>query len=163
LIRTKPELIVENMFLRQQLIVLERHVKQPTFTPFDRGLLVLLASRLRHWKQALHIIKPETLLKWHRQGFKRFWKHKSQGQTRQPRIADETIALINRMAVENRRWGTKRIRGELLKLGLRVNRGTIRRYMQHARRRLPPQHSCPCIDGKSTARYSYCLYSSSLY
>ena len=77
LIRTKPELIVENMFLRQQLIVLERHVKQPTFTPFDRGLLVLLASRLRHWKQALHIIKPETLLKWHRQGFKRFWKQQS--------------------------------------------------------------------------------------
>jgi putative transposase len=102
LIRTKLELIAENMFLRQQLIVLERHVKRPTFTPFDRGLLVLLASRLRYWKQALHIIKPETLLKWHRQGFKLFWKHKSQGQARQPRIADETIALIKRMAVENR-------------------------------------------------------------
>jgi putative transposase len=72
LIRTKPELIVENMFLRQQLIVLDRHVKQSTFTPFDCGLLVLLASRLRYWKQALHIIKPETLLKWHRQGFKLF-------------------------------------------------------------------------------------------
>jgi putative transposase len=141
LIRSKCELIAENAFLRQQLIVLERQVKQPAFTPFDRSLLVLLASRVPFWKQALLLIKPETLLKWHRQGFKLFWKHKSQGQARQPRIAEETIALIKRMAVENRRWGTKRIRGELLKLGLRVNRGTIRHYMQQARRRLPPQHS----------------------
>jgi putative transposase len=141
LLRSKRELIAENAFLRQPLIVLERHVKQPTFTPFDRGLLVLLASRLRYWKQALHIIKPETLLKWHRQGFKLFWKYKSQGQIRQPRIAEETIALINRMAVENRRWGTKRIRGELLKLGLQVNRGTIRRYMRQARREIPPRHT----------------------
>jgi putative transposase len=141
LIRSKSELIAENALLRQQLIVVERHVKQPTFTPFDRGLLVLLASRVPYWKQALLLVKPETLLKWHRQAFKLFWKHKSQGQARQPRIAEETIALIKRMAVENRRWGTKRIRGELLKLGLRVNRGTIRRYMQQARRRLPPQHA----------------------
>ncbi len=65
LIRTKPELIAENALLRQQLIVLDRQVKHPTFTPFDRGLLVVLASRLPHWKQALLIVKPETLLKWH--------------------------------------------------------------------------------------------------
>jgi hypothetical protein len=80
LIRTKPELIAENAFLRQQLIVLKRQVKHPTFTPFDRGLLVVLASRISHWKQALLAIKPETLLKWYRQGFKLFWRHKSQGQ-----------------------------------------------------------------------------------
>jgi putative transposase len=86
LLRTKPELIAENALLRQQLIVLERQVKHPTFTPFDRGLLVVLASRLPHWKQALLIVKPETLLKWHRCGFKLFWRHKSQGQVRQPRI-----------------------------------------------------------------------------
>ncbi len=62
LIRTKPELIAEYALLRQQLIVLERQVKQPTFTPFDRGLLVVLASRLPHWKQALLIVKLDTLL-----------------------------------------------------------------------------------------------------
>src|SRR5262249_41200035 len=77
----------------------------------------------------------------HRQGFKLFWKHKAQGVARPPRLDEETIALIKRMAVENRRWGTKRIRGELLKLGLCVNRGTIRRYIEQARRRLPPEHS----------------------
>ncbi len=80
LIRTKPELIAENALLRQQLIVLERQEKHPTFTPFDRGLLVVLASRLPHWKQALLIVKPDTLLKWHRRGFKLFWRHTSQSR-----------------------------------------------------------------------------------
>jgi putative transposase len=121
--------------------VLECQVKHPTFTPLDRGLLVVLASRLPHWNQALLIIKPDTLLKWHRRGFKLFWRRKSQGPARQPRIDEETIALIKRMAVENRWWGTKRIQGELLKLGLPVNRGTIRRYMRQARRETPPRHT----------------------
>ncbi len=90
LMRTRPELIAENALLRQQLIVLERQVKHPTFTPLDRGLLVMLASRLPHWRQALLIVKPDTLLRWHRQGFKLFWKHKSQGQARPPRIDTES-------------------------------------------------------------------------
>jgi transposase InsO family protein len=140
LVKSKPELIVENAFLRQQLIVVTRHAKPPKLTPKDRGLLVLLASRVREWKNALLIVKPDTLLKWHRQGFKLFWRQKSKGQPRHPRISAETIALIKQMAVENRRWGTKRIRGELLKLGIRVNKGTIRHYMWQARRKLPPQH-----------------------
>jgi putative transposase len=141
LIRTRPELIAENALLRQQVIVLERQVKHPTYTSFDRGLLVVLASRLLHWRQALLNVKPDTLLRWHRQGFKLFWRHKSQGRARQPRIDEETIALIKQMAVDNRRWDTKRIRGELLKLGRPVNRGTIRRYMRQARREMPPRHT----------------------
>ena len=101
---------------------------------------MLLASRVQDWKNALVIVKPETLLKWHRQGFKLFWRYKSKGTGRQPRLSEETIVLIQRMAVENRRWGANRIRGELLKLGIQVNKGTIRHYMWQARRRLPPQH-----------------------
>jgi putative transposase len=104
-------------------------VKQPKLTPKERGLLVLLASSLRGWKEALLIVKPDTLLKWHRQGFRLFWQRKSQGQARKLRIAEEAIALIKQMAVENRRWGAERIRGELLKLGIILNKGTIRRYM----------------------------------
>src|SRR5690348_16195239 len=69
------------------------------------------------------------------------WKHKSQGPSRQSRLDEETIALIKRIAVENRRWGSRRIRDEFLKLGLQVNRGTIRRYMRQARRETPPQHT----------------------
>jgi putative transposase len=64
----------------------------------------VLVSRLPNWKQALLIIKPDTLLKWHRRGFKLFWRHKSQGPVRQPRLDGETIALIKQMAVQNRRW-----------------------------------------------------------
>jgi len=140
-LRSKPELVAENALLRQQLIVLERQVKHPAFRSVDRGLFVVLASRLPHWKRALLIVKPDTLLKWHRRGFKLFWRRKSQGPAREPRLDEETIALIKRMAMENRRWGTKRIRGELLKLGLQVNRGTIRRYMRQARREMPPRHT----------------------
>ncbi|GAB4420947.1 MAG: integrase core domain-containing protein [Anaerolineae bacterium] len=140
LVKRKAELIAENALLRQQLIVLKRQVKQPKLTPWDRGLLVLLASRVRDWKNALFIVKPETLFKWHRQGFRLLWRRKSKGKVRKPRISKETIALIKQMAVENRRWGAKRVRGELLKLGIRVNKGTIRRYMRQARRTLPPEH-----------------------
>ncbi|HVO70056.1 MAG TPA: hypothetical protein VMT24_08425, partial [Aggregatilineaceae bacterium] len=101
---------------------------------------MLLASRVRDWKNTLLLVKPDTLLRWHRQGFRLFWRAKSKGQARKPRIAEETITLIKQMAVENRRWGSKGIRGELLKLGLRVNKGTIRHYRWQARRHLPPQH-----------------------
>jgi putative transposase len=120
---------------------LQRHVKHSTFIPFDRGLLVLLASRVVYWKQALLLVKSDTLPQWHRQGLKLFWRHKSQGHARQPRIDERVIALIKRMAVDSRRWGTKRIRSELMKLGVRVNRGTIRCYMERARRQLAPRHT----------------------
>ena len=73
LARTKPQLIAENALLRQQLIVLNRSVKRPCLTATDRSLLVLLASRVRAWQDALLIVKPDTLLRWHRQGFRLFW------------------------------------------------------------------------------------------
>ncbi len=139
LVKSKQQVILENAFLRQQVIALKRQIARPQLTAKDRSLLVVLASRVHDWKNALLVVKPETLLRWHRQGFRLFWRAKSKSQTRKPRISAETIALIKQMAVENRRWGTKRIRGELLKLGLRVNKGTIRHHMWQARRRLPPQ------------------------
>src|SRR5205823_2695110 len=87
---------------------------------------------------ALLLVKPDTLLKWHHAGFGLFWRHKSKGKARTPRISDETIALIKAMAINNRLWGAKRIRGERLKLGVQVNTRTVRRYMRQARRGLPP-------------------------
>jgi putative transposase len=100
--RSKSELIAENAFLCQQLIVLERQIKRPVLTPRDRGVLVLLASGLRTWREALRIVKPDTLLSWHRPGFRLFWRHKSKPKTRQPRVPEEAIALIHTMALENR-------------------------------------------------------------
>lgn len=81
---------------------------------------MLLARIVRAWKQALVIVQPETLLRWHRQGFKLFWKYKSKAASLTPRISQETISLIQEMARDNRLWGAERIRGELLKLGIRV-------------------------------------------
>src|SRR5215211_7913351 len=73
LARTKPELLAENALLRHQLIVQQRRIKRPRCTPADRALLVLLASRLRTWRQALLIVQPETVLRWHRQGLRTTW------------------------------------------------------------------------------------------
>ncbi len=77
LARTRRQLLAENAHLRQQLLVLQRSVKRPGMTPTDRALLVLLAGRARAWRQALLIVRPETLLRWHRAGFRSFWRWKS--------------------------------------------------------------------------------------
>ncbi|NDJ78873.1 MAG: transposase [Chloroflexi bacterium] len=140
LVRSKPELMAENAFLRQQVIVLKRQsTGRPSITQHDRRVLVMLASKLRDWKDALHLVKPDTLTKWHRQGFRLFWRRKSQGQLRKPRISPEAIALIKEMAVKNRLWGSPRIRDELLKLGFKVAKRTVQKYMRQARRSLPPE------------------------
>ncbi len=137
LARSKSELVAENALLRQQLIILRRHVKRPACTKWDRMLLVLLARAVRTWKQALFIVQPETLLRWHRQGFQLFWKYKSRAVSHKPKIPTETIALIKEMAVQNRLWGAERIRGELLKLGLHVSKRTIQKYMRQVRTTRP--------------------------
>jgi hypothetical protein len=91
---SKAELIAENALLRQQLIVLHRHVKKPHLTRTDRLWFLILAARLSHWKEALLIFQPETLLHWHRQGFRLFWKVKSHNHGGRPRLSVEAIALI---------------------------------------------------------------------
>jgi putative transposase len=135
--RSKPELVAENAFLRQQLIILRRQGKRPACTKADRMLLVLLARILRSWKQALVIVQPETLLRWHRQGFKLFWRYTSRTASTTPRISPEIVDLIKEMARDNRLWGAERIRGELLKLGIRVCKRTIQKSMRTVRSQQP--------------------------
>ena len=127
--RSRADLISENALLRQQLIVLKRQVKRPQLTNGDRIRLVLLARCTQFWQRALLIVQPDTLLRWHRDLFRRYWRQKSRNKNREPRVAPETIALIRRVAEENRLWGAERIRGELLKLGVRVSKRTIQKYM----------------------------------
>jgi len=135
--RNTSELVAENALLRHQLIILRRQMKRPACTKTDRMLLVLLASMVRTWKQALFIVQPETLLRWHRQGFKLYWKYKSRAKSATPKISAETIALIKEMARDNRLWGAERIRGELLKLGMHVCKRTIQKYMRAVRTTRP--------------------------
>jgi len=115
LTRNRTDLVVENALLRHQLIVLKRQVKRPRLTDSDHFRLVLLSHSNRFWKQSLHFAQPETLLRWHRELFRNYWRRKSQGK---PKISSETIKLIHKLARENRLWGAERIRGELLKLRL---------------------------------------------
>src|SRR5215210_3790936 len=129
LTRSRGELLLENALLRQQLLVLRRMVKRPTLTPLDRGLLVLLASRLRTWAGALLIVQPETVLRGHQQGFRLVWRRTSAACARPSPLAPGTIDLIRQMARDNPRWGAERIRGELLKLGIRVSKRIIQKYM----------------------------------
>jgi len=135
--RSKSELLAEIALLRVPLIILERQVKRPTFTRTDRLLLVLLARLVRSWQQALLIVQPETLLHWHRELFRLYWKRKSKAASHKPKVAAETIALIRQMATNNRLCGAERIRGELLKLGLRICKRTIQKYMRGVRTKPP--------------------------
>ena len=115
LARSKPALVAENALLRHQLSILHRSVKRPRCTAADRALLGLLASRVRTWRSALLIVQPATLLRWHRQLFRWYWRRKSQAPVpaHRPPLAPETVALIRGMAAANRLWGAERIRGEL--------------------------------------------------
>jgi hypothetical protein len=112
LLRSRPELFAENALLRQQLIVLARSTRRPRISRSDRVLLVLLVSRLRAWRQALVVVQPATLLRWHRAGFRLIWRWRSAPRSREARVSPETVALIRRMAQENRLGGAERIRGE---------------------------------------------------
>jgi len=131
--KSKSELLAENALLRQQLIILRRQVKRPVYRKTERVLLVFLARMVQTWKQALFIIQPETLLHWHRELFREFWKHKSKASASKPRLSHETITLIREMSASNRLWGAERIRGELLKLDIRVSKRTIQKYMKQNR------------------------------
>jgi transposase InsO family protein len=105
-------------------------------------LLVLLARAVRTWKQALFIIQPDTLLRWHRELFRLDWKRRSKASSHKPRVDAETIALIREMAKENRLWGAELMRGELLKLDIRICKRTIQKYMRHVRSLQPRGQKC---------------------
>jgi putative transposase len=127
-LRSPKDLAAENLFLRKQLALRqERHVKPRRATPATRVTLVWLA-RWCDWRQALVIVQPATLIRWHRQEFRWFWRWTS--RLGRPPIPADLRALIRRMARENPTWGQERIANELLlKLGLRVSPRTVRKYL----------------------------------
>jgi len=122
--------VAENALPRRQLIVLQRQVTQPSFTPRDRVALALLARLAHGWRTALLIIQPDTLPRWHRHGSRLVWRVRSATALKRPQVSAATVALIKRMAEKNRLWGAERIRGELLKLGIRVGKRTVQRHLR---------------------------------
>ncbi len=133
-LRSRQQLLAENAMLRQQVINLRRAVKRPRLTPAERLLLVISSCVTKRWRRALHIVQPDTLLRWHRDLFRLRWRFLSRrSKKRQPRLDAELIELIRRMASNNHTWGCERIRGERLKLGCRVGKRTIQRYVRGIR------------------------------
>src|SRR5918996_3272623 len=127
-LRPSVALAAENLFLRKQLALYqERHIKPRRATDATRLALVWL-GRWCDWRQALAIVQPETFTRWHRQGFRLFWRWKS--RPGRPQIPVKLQGLIRQMARDNPTWGQERIANELLlKLGLQVSPRTVRRYM----------------------------------
>ena len=127
LFRSRTALSAEVLFLRKQLAFYEERQVQPRRLDDSARFSLILWSRLCNWKEALVIVKPETLIGWHRKGFKLFWKWKSQAG--RPRIPENIRKLIVQMAKENPTWGQARVAAELsLKLGIYVSPRTVRAY-----------------------------------
>ncbi len=135
--KSKSRLEAENAVLRHQLIVLRRKVRgRVRLTNNDRWFFVQLYRWFPSILQVLTIIQPETLVRWHRAGFRRYWRWKSRSRGGRPQIEADLRALIRRMSIENPLWGAPRIHGELLKLGFEVAQSSVAKYM--VKRRGPP-------------------------
>jgi len=139
-LRTRRSLMLENLALRHQLAVLQRSSLRPRLRPADRLFWVLLCRLWSDWTDALSLVKPETVVRWHRTGFTRYWTWKSRrnGQGR-PAVSPEIRALIRRMAGANPLWGAPRIHGELQKLGVEISQAAVSKYM--VRHRRPPSQT----------------------
>src|ERR1700722_6096832 len=128
--KSKLRLRLRNAVLRHQLIVLRRSLHgRVRLTNHDRWFLIELYRRFPSILQVLTIIRPETLVRWHRAGFRCYWRWKSRPLGGRPQINTELRALIRRMSMENPLWGAPRIHGELLKLGFEVAQSSVAKYM----------------------------------
>ncbi len=129
LLRSRRQLALENAALRHQLEVLQRNAKRPRLRPTDRAFWVVLTRIFPDWQRHLTIVKPDTVIRWHRAGWRLYWRWRSKPGPGRPKVSAEVRALIRRMSLENRLWGAPRIHGELLKLGYDVCETTIAKYM----------------------------------
>src|SRR6202163_1644734 len=135
--KSKLRLEAENAVLRHQLIVLKRRLHgRVRFTNHDRWFFIQLYRWFPSILKVVTIVQPETLVRWHRAGFRRYWRWKSNSRGGRPRIEIELRALIRQMSTENQLWGAPRIHGELLKLGFDVAQSSVAKYM--VKRRRPP-------------------------
>jgi transposase InsO family protein len=128
LIRSREEQTIVELALRQQLAIYAHQRRRPKFSPLDRAFWVALSRRWPLWKDHLVVVRPETVVRWHREGFRKYWRSISTPGPGRPAISAETKALIIRMATENC-WRARKIQAELSKLGIRVSLATVSRYV----------------------------------
>ena len=139
ILRSRRQLALENVALRHQLEVLQRNARRPRLKPSDRALWAFLSGVFPDWRLHLSIVKPDTVIRWHRTGWRLYWRWKSHPGRGRPKVSLEIRALIRRMSLENPLWGAPRIHGELLKLGFDICESTIAKYL--ARRPGPPSQT----------------------
>jgi len=131
--QSHSRLALENLALRHQLAVLNRQAPKPKLRPADRLLWVGLLRFWPNWQQTLLLVQPQTVIAWHRLGFRLFWRWKSRARGGRPHADGDLIALIRRMWQTNPTWGSPRIQAELAKLGIRVSDSTVRKYRPQRR------------------------------
>ena len=128
--RTRQALVLQNAALRHQIDVFQRNSGRPNLRWQDRAFWDVLCSIWPNWRKSLYIIQPETVVRWHRQGFRFYWRWKSRNRwPGRPRVSREICELIRQMSQANPLWGAPRIHGELLKLGIEVSQATVSKYM----------------------------------
>ncbi len=137
--KDRTQLVLEIVALLHQLAVYKRSVTRPNINDSDRIFWLTWMRMLKEWKDVLVIVSPATVIKWHRKGFRYFWRRKSRGKPGRPPIAMTIILLIERMSSENITWGAPRIVAELALLGHTVAESTVAKYMIKARRADPDQ------------------------
>ncbi len=129
-VASRGVLVAENLALQHQLLVLQRSAKRPKLCPLDRLLWVCLSKWWPNWRSTLKIFQPDTVVKWHQQGFTLYWRWLSKPRKGgRPRIDPDIQDLIRRMAHDNPGWGAPRILSELLLLGYTVSQATVAKYM----------------------------------
>ena len=138
--RNRTELALENLALRQQLAILKRNRPHARLRRRDRLFWACLSSVWQRWRESLIVVKPETVIWWHRKGFALYWTHlsKHRGAGR-PGTGKEIRELVRKMANANPTWGSPRIHGELLKLGIKISERTVARLMP--KKRKPPSQT----------------------
>ena len=129
---SRAALVAGNLCLRQQLLVYQRRRPQPRLRDADRRFRILARRWFSGWRGTLFVARPETVLGWHRKGWKAYWRWKSSAPANGGRspIRDELKLLIRRMASENILWGQRRIQAELTRLGFKVSARTVAKYMR---------------------------------
>src|SRR5271166_6824684 len=130
--RSRSDLLLENVALRQQINALIQAKPLPRLQPEERMLWVALRRTWSRWQDALLVVQPETVVAWHRKAFRRYWTALSRAPGR-PRLDAEVRRLIVQMASENATWGAPRIHSELLKLGFNISERTVSRYLPRIR------------------------------
>src|SRR5215471_17800170 len=139
-LRTQADNQLEMLALRHQIVVLQRQIPRPKLKSTDRLFWMVLSQFWSRWRSALWIVKPATVIDWHRRGFRRYWTRKVRhGRPGRPCVPNETRELIRTLSRDNVGWGAPRIHSELLKLGIQISESSVSKYM--VRHPKPPSQS----------------------